>query len=92
MLSLGGAFRVLNADDQELCMLKGKWTGWEFRFVKDNREFASVTKKWQGPGREMFTSADNYILQISEDVPAENPIRQLIMGAVMCIDMVLKER
>ena len=42
-------------------------------------------------GKELFTSADNYILEISPQVPAGNPLRQLIMAAVMCIDMVLKE-
>jgi uncharacterized protein YxjI len=51
-----------------------------------------VTKKWGGLGRELFTSADNYVLQISDQVPPNHPLRQLIMGAVMCIDMVLKER
>jgi hypothetical protein len=39
----------------------------------------------------MFTSADNYVLEISETVPADNAARQLILAAVMCIDMVLKE-
>lgn len=91
LLSIGGSFRVLGAEDQELCTLKGKWTGWDFRFVSGNREFAQVTKKWAGLGKELFTSADNYVLKISDDVPSDNPIRQLILGAVMCIDMVLKE-
>jgi len=91
-LSVGGAFRVLGEDDQELCQLKGKWTGWDFRFMSGNTELAQVSKKWAGLGREMFTSADNYILKISDNVPKDNPVRQLIMGAVMCIDMVLKER
>jgi uncharacterized protein YxjI len=50
-----------------------------------------VTKKWSGLGKELFTSADNYVLQISNDVPADNPLRMLIMAAVMCIDLVLKE-
>lgn len=90
--SIGGAFRVLGSDDQELCELKGKWTGWDFRFTSGGTELAQVTKKWAGLGREMFTSADNYILKIADCVPPENPVRQLIMGAVMCIDMVLKER
>lgn len=89
--SLGGAFRVLGESDQELCALKGKWTGWDFRFMAGEKELAHVTKKWAGLGREMFTSADNYVLEISEDVPPDNPLRQLIMAAVMCIDMVLKE-
>lgn len=92
LFSIGGSFRVLGADDRELCTLKGKWTGWEFRFVSGETEFATVSKKWAGLGRELFTSADNYILQISENVPPNNPIRELIMAAVMCIDMVLKER
>ena len=92
MFSIGGAFNVLGADDQELCTLKGKWTGWEFKFEHSGQELAKVSKKWSGIGKEMFTSADNYILQISEDVPPENPLRLLIMGAIFCIDMVLKEK
>ncbi|APZ90815.1 phospholipid scramblase-related protein [Fuerstiella marisgermanici] len=92
LFSLGGAFRVLGADDQELCMLKGKWTGWDFRFMAGETELARVTKKWAGLGKEFFTSADNYVLEISSEVPPDNPVRQLILAAVMCIDMVLKER
>ncbi|MEL7265356.1 MAG: phospholipid scramblase-related protein, partial [Planctomycetota bacterium] len=91
MFSLGGAFRVLGEKDQELCQLKGKWTGWEFKFLSGDVELALVTKKWSGMGRELFTSADNYILQISDQVPPDNSIRMLILAAVMCIDMVLKE-
>jgi len=52
---------------------------------------AKVSKKWGGLSKELFTSADNYILQISEEVPPDQPVRQLIMAAVLCIDMVLKE-
>jgi uncharacterized protein YxjI len=90
--SIGGKFEVLDANERSLCMLKGKWTSWDFRFVSnDGKEFATVTKKWSGIGKELFTSADNYILQISPDVPADNPLRMLIMAAVMCIDLVLKE-
>ncbi len=90
--SIGGKFEVLDASERPLCMLKGKWTSWDFRFVSnDGKEFAMVTKKWSGLGKELFTSADNYILQISNDVPADHPLRMLIMAAVMCIDLVLKE-
>jgi hypothetical protein len=31
------------------------------------------------------------VLQIEESVPKNSPARMLIMAAVMCIDMVLKE-
>ena len=90
-LSLGGAFTVLDASDRPVCQLKGKWTGWDFRFLAAETELAHVTKKWAGLGKELFTSADNYVLQISEIVPADSVARQLILAAVMCIDMVLKE-
>jgi uncharacterized protein YxjI len=90
-LSIGGAFNVLDANEQTLCALKGKWTSWDFKFIRENVEFAHVTKKWAGLGKELFTSADNYVLSIDDKVPADNDLRILIMAAVMCIDMVLKE-
>lgn len=90
--SIGGKFEMVDANNNPLCMLKGSWMSWDFRFVSgDNKEFAVVTKKWSGFGKEFFTSADNYVLQISDSVPADHPLRQLILGAVMCIDFVLKE-
>ncbi|NIP38798.1 MAG: RNAase [Candidatus Dadabacteria bacterium] len=86
-----GAFNVLDQNENIVCELRGKWTGWDFKFKNGDTEYAHVTKKWAGIGRELFTSADNYILQISEAVPKEDVSRQLILAAVMCIDMVLKE-
>lgn len=91
LMSIGGAFEVLDETDRVQCSLKGKWTGWDFKFVAGDQELAHVTKKWAGVGKEFFTSADNYVLQIAEDVPPDSKLRQLIIAAVMCIDMVLKE-
>ena len=89
--SFGGAFNVLDQNENKVCELKGKWTGWDFKFKNGDTEYAHVTKKWAGMGKELFTSADNYILQIAETVPKGDISRQLILAAVMCIDMVLKE-
>ncbi len=89
--SIGGKFELLDKHDKPLCTLQGKWTGWDFKFTKDNQELAHVSKKWAGIGKEFFTSADNYVLEINNSVPAESPVRQMILAAVMCIDMVLKE-
>ncbi len=91
LFSIGGAFTVLDAAEAPICQLKGKWTGWDFRFLAGETELAHVTKKWAGIGKELFTSADNYVLEISDSVPADHVARQLILAAVMCIDMVLKE-
>ncbi len=90
--SIGGKFEVLDGSERVLCTLKGSWTSWDFKFVSnDGKEFAAVTKKWSGIGKELFTTADNYILSINPQVPEDNPLRMLIMAAVMCIDLVLKE-
>jgi uncharacterized protein YxjI len=90
-LSIGGAFTVLDDEDQPLCHLKGRWTSWEFTFEQNGVEFAKVTKKWAGLGKELFTTADNYILEIDDAVSPDSPLRTLILGAVFCIDMILKE-
>ena len=90
--SVGGAFTVLDDQDQPVCRLQGQWTGWDFQFTNlHGKQLARVTKKWAGLGKELFTSADNYILQIQDDVPPGHVVRPLIFAAVMCIDMVLKE-
>lgn len=89
--SLTGSFSVLGANDQVLCELKGSWLKREFRFVAGESELARVTQKWAGTMKELFTSADTYVLQISPEVPPDHSLRQLIFGAVMCIDMVYNE-
>ncbi|MCI9846322.1 phospholipid scramblase family protein [Flavobacterium pectinovorum] len=89
--SIGGKFEILDKNEKPVATLQGKWTGWDFKFTHENKQLAQVNKKWAGLGKEFFTSADNYILQIEETVPADSTLRQLILAAVMCIDMVLKE-
>jgi uncharacterized protein YxjI len=89
--SFGGAFKVQGPNDEPLCELKGSWRGRNFKFTEGGKLLAEVTQKWAGLSKEMFTTADTYVLSISDEVPADNPVRLLILGAVLCIDMVLKE-
>ena len=89
--SLTASFGVLGPNDEVLCHLKGSWRGREFKFEKDGKVYAEVKQKWAGMAKELFTTADTYVVSISEDVTPDNPIRILILAAVLCIDMVLKE-
>ena len=89
--SIGGRFEILDKNERPVATLQGKWTGWDFKFSHENKQLAQVSKKWAGIGKEFFTTADNYMLQIEDTVAADSPLRQLILGAIMCIDMVLKE-
>lgn len=91
MLSFGGKFEILDVNENVICHLQGKWTGWDYKFLAGDNELAHVSKKWAGLGKEFFTSADNYVLNINESVAENDKVRPLILAAVMCIDMVLKE-
>ncbi len=91
LFSIGGAFLVYDKNENTICQLKGKWTGWDFKFLDGEKELAHVSKQWKGIGQELFTSADNYMLEISPNVKEDDQARLLILAAVMCIDMVLKE-
>jgi uncharacterized protein YxjI len=91
LFSIGGAFSVQDVSGREVCQLSGKWTGFDFQFKAQGVQLARVTKKWMGMGKELFTSADNYVLEIADAVAPDSPTRKLILAAVMCIDMVLKE-
>ncbi|MEZ0228323.1 MAG: phospholipid scramblase-related protein [Planctomycetota bacterium] len=91
LFSLGGAFRLLDAQEQEVGLLKGNWRGWEFTFTKGERQIGKVAKKWAGLAKELFTTADNYALEMSPELKPDAVERKLMLAACFCIDMVLKE-
>jgi len=89
--SLGGAFRVMNALGDEIAVLKGDWKGWNFRFLdKAEKEIGTVSKKWAGLGKELFTTADNYIIALSQEPTPEKAI--LLLAAGLAVDTVYKEK
>lgn len=91
LFSIGGKFAVLDKNDKQISMLQGSWTGWNFKFTSDQVEHAQVTKEWAGIGKELLTTADNYVLNYSAYLKPDSELKRLILAAVMCIDMVLKE-
>ena len=91
LFPFGNNFDMLDKSENLVCKLKGNFIGWNFKFLKGDYEVGLVTKKWAGIGKEMFTSADNYILEIKDKVEKDSPLRLLILAAVICIDMVIKE-
>ena len=91
LFPIGNNFDMFDESENLVCKLKGNFIGWNFKFLKDDNEVGLVTKKWAGIGKEMFTSADNYILDIKDKVKKDSPLRLLILAAVICIDMVIKE-
>jgi uncharacterized protein YxjI len=92
LISIGGGFHVFDATNNQVAEVKGNWKGWDFRFLnKSGREIGTVTKKWAGLGRELFTSADNYIIALSDLSGASADASALLLAAGLAIDVVFKE-
>jgi uncharacterized protein YxjI len=66
------------------------WRAWNFR-IEDHTgsEVARITKTWEGLTKTMFTTADNYVLQIHR--PLEEPLRCLVVASALSVDTALKQ-
>jgi uncharacterized protein YxjI len=66
------------------------WRAWNFS-IKDESgtEVARITKTWEGLGKALFTSADNYVVQMHR--PLEEPLRSLVVAAALSVDTALKQ-
>jgi len=90
LISLGGAFKIFRADGQEVAAVKGDWKGWNFTITTTaGQQLGQVTKKWGGLGKELFTSADNYMISVSGEPDETNAI--LLLAAGLAVDTVYKE-
>ena len=93
LFSIGGGFHVFDNQNQQVADVKGNWKGWDFKFLsKSGREIGTVTKKWAGLGKELFTSADNYIISLSDLGGASPAASALLLAAGLAIDVVFKEK
>jgi len=66
------------------------WRAWNFS-IRDaaDTEVARITKTWEGLAKTMFTTADNYVVQIHR--PLEDPLRSLVVAAALSVDTALKQ-
>ena len=52
-------------------------------------EVARITKTWAGLATTVFTTADNFVVQIHR--PLEEPLRSLVVASTLAIDTALKQ-
>jgi uncharacterized protein YxjI len=66
------------------------WRAWNFS-IQDTSgtELARITKTWEGLAKTMFTTADNYVLQIHR--PLQEPLRSLVVASALSVDTALKQ-
>ncbi len=66
------------------------WRAWNFR-VEDHtgQEIARITKTFEGIAKTMFTTADNYVVQIHTVLP--QPLNSLVVASALSVDTALKQ-
>ncbi len=66
------------------------WRAWNFNVQDDDgTELARITKTWEGLAKTVFTTADNFVVQIHR--PLEEPLRSLVVASSLAIDTALKQ-
>lgn len=93
LFSFGGGFFLFDTSDKKIAEVKGDWKGWNFKLLDTNgKELGLITKKWAGLGKELFTTADTYMISITETATADNGLKLLLLAAGIAIDTVYKEK
>jgi uncharacterized protein YxjI len=66
------------------------WRAWNFS-IRDHTdtEVARITKTWEGLAKTMFTTADNYVVQVHR--PLQGPLQALVVAAAVSVDTALKQ-
>ncbi|HKC29345.1 MAG TPA: phospholipid scramblase-related protein [Jatrophihabitans sp.] len=82
---------ALESGGQTIGSINGEnWRAWNFN-IQDHTgtEVARITKTWEGLAKTMFTTADNYVVQIHR--PLQGPLQALVLAAAVSIDTALKQ-
>jgi hypothetical protein len=82
---------AMNVNGQKVGAIKAEnWRAWNFAIVDHtDNEVARITKTWEGLAKTMFTTADNYVLQIHFQLP--EPLLSLVVATALTVDTALKQ-
>jgi uncharacterized protein YxjI len=84
-------FSILNASGTFIAEISGDWKAWNFTITDTSKnQIGTISKKWAGAMKEIFTSADKYNVTVDPGYSnIEN--KMAILSGAITIDMVLKE-
>lgn len=82
--------KIINGEQHIGTIFAEDYRAWNFS-VKDSEEseIATITKTWEGFTQAIFTSADNYVVQIKQDL--SDPMHSLVLAAALGVDLILKQ-
>ena len=66
------------------------WRAWNFAITdQGGTEVARITKTWEGLAKTVFTTADNYVVQIHR--PLAEPLLSMVIASALSVDTALKQ-
>ncbi|OIJ66348.1 phospholipid scramblase-related protein [Streptomyces mangrovisoli] len=82
---------AMMVNGQQVGAIKAEnWRAWNFAIVDHaENEVARITKTWEGLAKTLFTTADNYVLQIHFQLP--EPLLSLVVATALTVDTALKQ-
>ena len=84
-------FKIFDPSETLIAEISGDWKAWNFTITDTSQnQIGTISKKWAGAMKEIFTSADKYNVSIDPSYSnLQNKIA--ILSGAITIDMVLKE-
>ena len=90
--TLSGGFHVYDKDDKHFAEVKGNFTGFKYRVLTPDGkvELGRVSKEWGGLVKELFTSADSYVVDVADDLREQPIAKMLVLASCLAVDMIFK--
>jgi uncharacterized protein YxjI len=84
-------FGLHDATGQKVGEIRAEnWRAWNFAIVDNmDQEVGRITKTWEGLAKTLFTTADDYLLDISPSL--QGPLRFLAFASAVGVDTALKQ-
>jgi len=84
-------FGLHDTTDQQIGEIRAEnWRAWNFSIVDAaEQEVARITKTWEGLAKTMFTTADDYLLDVKRE--CRGTLRWLVFASAISVDLALKQ-
>jgi uncharacterized protein YxjI len=84
-------FGLHDTGDRKIGEIRAEnWRAWNFAIVDQaGNEVGRITKTWEGLAKTLFTTADDYLLEISPSLGG--PLRLLAFASAVGVDTALKQ-
>lgn len=82
--------KLMVHDQQQGMIFAENFRAWNFHVDNaQGQQIATITKTWEGLAKMMFTTADNYVVQLTQEL--QDPLHSLVLASSLAIDLMVKQ-